>query len=907
MKKFILTAWVLLICLPAFSGDLCLLDIGSESDLEKVKGLVKNAHGMIDGKFIVDLDKTQISQLNSAGIKIELLVEDCRLENIYLLIEDHKRISRSAVSLTPLYSADKSLLVELERNAVDILAREGYMEFRLSEKNTPFFYETPLFAMPSLVSYPTDTLAEMIDLDSLYSYDTRLEDFYTRFTPTDSNRSARDWIKNKFLSFGYTDVDFQYFLATREWMNVINEPAWNVICTKPGNEKPDELIIIGGHYDSYTSNSYTYPAPGADDNASGIAVVLELARVFKDYDFKRSIMFVAFGAEEQGLDGAYHMAEELLEESVDVMFVLNYDVISYEGDETPDFYVTTLKQKAFSRVFIDAVTRLNDLVTVTTNYPMSSDDRAFDENGFQTVACHEHEFHPDMHTPYDNSSSIDFTLMRKIAQLGATAVPIIDASPDPIVSYARDVGDGQSLRIMWDSCYGDYSYKVIYGTYSTALNDTVDVPASACHADIAGLIEGQEYFFAVLGEPAEGYPPLGYLVSSGIPLTVPRAPAGVAVEIDSSNLVLSWDANPELDFDHYKILRNTFSLEWVVLEENYTGTSYTDEAAVKYAVNNYKVLAYDLDANESDSSDVVSATPATFDAGVLMVDETQAGGSNPTEPQQAVFYDAAMSGIEYVRMKIDSSYDCLTRSLAGQYNPVFWIDDDDYNHIIEGSLDTLDWYFEYDADFLLAGWSTIYSVTGQSYFYPGSIYYDELGISYIAQNGLTDFAGPGAVGSWPALELKPDAPGGGRMPDIDIFTAVNGAEVIYTYDSYSSHPFYDGKPVGIAYDTYSGKRVVLGFPLYYLTEASAQALVQKVLEYFAAPSVYLDGDVNDDRIVNLLDVTFLIAFLYKDGPPPVRINHGDPNADCTINILDITYLISYLYKDGPAPLTGCVE
>jgi hypothetical protein len=77
--------------------------------------------------------------------------------------------------------------------------------------------------------------------------------------------------------------------------------------------------------------------------------------------------------------------------------------------------------------------------------------------------------------------------------------------------------------------------------------------------------------------------------------------------------------------------------------------------------------------------------------------------------------------------------------------------------------------------------------------------------------------------------------------------------------------------------------------------------------YFAAPSVYVNGDVNDDRIVNLLDITYLIAYLYQGGPAPVRINHGDPNGDCTVNILDVSYLISYLYLSGPAPVEGCVE
>ncbi len=65
------------------------------------------------------------------------------------------------------------------------------------------------------------------------------------------------------------------------------------------------------------------------------------------------------------------------------------------------------------------------------------------------------------------------------------------------------------------------------------------------------------------------------------------------------------------------------------------------------------------------------------------------------------------------------------------------------------------------------------------------------------------------------------------------------------------------------------------------------------------------GNANGDVTINILDITYLIAYLYKGGPPPTpyRICSGDPNCDCVVNILDITYLISFLYKSGPPPCT----
>jgi hypothetical protein len=65
--------------------------------------------------------------------------------------------------------------------------------------------------------------------------------------------------------------------------------------------------------------------------------------------------------------------------------------------------------------------------------------------------------------------------------------------------------------------------------------------------------------------------------------------------------------------------------------------------------------------------------------------------------------------------------------------------------------------------------------------------------------------------------------------------------------------------------------------------------------------VYACGDANSDRNVNLLDVTFTVNFLYKNGPEPNPPNSADANGDANINILDVTHLVNYLYKSGPDP------
>ena len=64
---------------------------------------------------------------------------------------------------------------------------------------------------------------------------------------------------------------------------------------------------------------------------------------------------------------------------------------------------------------------------------------------------------------------------------------------------------------------------------------------------------------------------------------------------------------------------------------------------------------------------------------------------------------------------------------------------------------------------------------------------------------------------------------------------------------------------------------------------------------------YMCGDVDDNELVNLLDITYLISYLYMGGPPPEPIESADVNSDYAVNLLDITYLINFLYKGGQEP------
>lgn len=98
--------------------------------------------------------------------------------------------------------------------------------------------------------------------------------------------------------------------------------AGNVIAVQPGTEFPDEYIIISSHYD--------HPdGPGADDNASGTAGVLECARILSQYQFKRTILYIPFNGEERWMVGSYPFAQKCAREEMHITGVFNMDMIGF--------------------------------------------------------------------------------------------------------------------------------------------------------------------------------------------------------------------------------------------------------------------------------------------------------------------------------------------------------------------------------------------------------------------------------------------------------------------------------------------------------------------------------------------------------------------------------------------------
>jgi hypothetical protein len=142
-----------------------------------------------------------------------------------------------------------------------------------------------------------------------------------RYTFANSIYKTYDYFADRFESMGYT-VQRQYF-PIGEVM------AQNVIAVKTGSVYPDSIIVVGAHMDAVAGDRVLkHPAPGAEDNASGAAGVLQLAEIFADCRTEKTLHFVGFGAEEQGLWGSEHYVEQMQLHGDQVVAALILDMIA---------------------------------------------------------------------------------------------------------------------------------------------------------------------------------------------------------------------------------------------------------------------------------------------------------------------------------------------------------------------------------------------------------------------------------------------------------------------------------------------------------------------------------------------------------------------------------------------------
>lgn len=248
----------------------------------------------------------------------------------------------------------------------------------------------------------------------------------------DALNKASDYIGSELSKYGY-DIQYQPY-------DVDGVEYRNVFTIKKGLKSPDRVLVIGAHYDTVIGT------PGADDNASAVAVMLELARLLKDVPFDKTLHFAAFTLEEppffrSRLMGSYVYAEGLKKGGTDVEGMICLESIGYFTDRQesqlfplPFFrliYPTTgnfiifagnLGSKGFLNRAKEGFIRGTDLPLETISAPSIipgmdfSDHRSFWKFGYNAFMVTDTAFYrnPNYHTAGDLPETLDFKRMSKV-------------------------------------------------------------------------------------------------------------------------------------------------------------------------------------------------------------------------------------------------------------------------------------------------------------------------------------------------------------------------------------------------------------------------------------------------------------------------------------------------------------
>jgi len=245
--------------------------------------------------------------------------------------------------------------------------------------------------------------------------------------PQADHEAARDNVLAHFTSLGLT-ATLDPFTFSSGGANYLG--CNNVVGILTGTTRSSDVYLIGAHYDSVNN-------PGADDNASGVAAVMEAARVLSQYQFEATIIFVAFDAEEKGLLGSAHYADA--HSGDNILGMISLDMIAYNPAANSDrayVYGRTMSDPV-KEDLVDALEAYTDIAPTMAGDMPYSDQAPFESEGFEACLLIEYGWssNPNYHQvadSIDTAGYLDYAyatdMTRGVVAYLATAAVLV---PEP--------------------------------------------------------------------------------------------------------------------------------------------------------------------------------------------------------------------------------------------------------------------------------------------------------------------------------------------------------------------------------------------------------------------------------------------------------------------------------------------
>jgi hypothetical protein len=390
----------------------------------------------------------------------------------------------------------------------------------------------------------------LVSAARLRADDARLVAFGTRNTFSETeNRpdrgvyAARDWLAARFREIGAATggrlaVAFDTYEQPKTERTPREVEVSSVIATLPGDDPSRGTIVLSSHYDSRNSdgNDALLDAPGADDNGSAVATVLEAARVLSGLHFPATIVFACFDGEEQGLFGSSHYAHVLATGGFKVEADLNSDIIgsstAHDGTRTP--YDVRLFSEALplgaTRDRVNALGSENDsparelartivrlgaayepamhvtLVWRADRFLRGGDQESFSAEGFPAVRFVErHENFDHQHQTVRTDGGVkygdllefmDFDYLARVARLDIAAAAALARAPRAPEAFLLNSALAYGTTLRWNPVPGASSYEIVWRATSEPTWTHARNVGNVVTAELGGLSK-DDYVFGV--------------------------------------------------------------------------------------------------------------------------------------------------------------------------------------------------------------------------------------------------------------------------------------------------------------------------------------------------------------------------------------------------------------------------
>lgn len=233
--------------------------------------------------------------------------------------------------------------------------------------------------------------------------------YETRYAASPENQRAIQATEERFRSMGYEVKEVCYA-----------PDACSIVADKKGSTEPNKVILVMGHIDS-VGESFA----GADDNASGVAVILEMARVLKDNSNKKTVRFFITNGEELGLYGATYYAKTLAASNQikNIVLAINMDMVGYNSNGLVELE-TEPEHEPLAQWFAGLAARYTSLKTKITLGAWGSDHVPFLRKGVPTMLTIENwdTKTPCYHQECDKPDTLNYDYATEIAKLNVAAV-----------------------------------------------------------------------------------------------------------------------------------------------------------------------------------------------------------------------------------------------------------------------------------------------------------------------------------------------------------------------------------------------------------------------------------------------------------------------------------------------------